>query len=114
MIPTTIPLRQFKDHEDIIRAVTVFRDRRLMVTGSCDKTLRLWDLKTGTVLKKMEGHRNDVTRLAVSLGDGQLIASGDQNGGLIVWHGESGEKLTIIKAHSNWITSLDCAYGRGV
>jgi WD40 repeat protein len=108
MIPTTIPLRQFKDHEDIIRAVTVLPDRRLMVTGSCDKTLRLWDLKTGTVLKKMEGHRNDVTRLAVSLGDGQLIASGDQNGGLIAWHGETGEKLIqIITAHSNWISSLD-------
>ncbi|KIK47413.1 hypothetical protein CY34DRAFT_799363 [Suillus luteus UH-Slu-Lm8-n1] len=108
MIPTTIPLRQFKDHEDFIRAVTVFCDRRLMVTGSRDGTLRLWDLKTGTALKKMEGHRNDVTRLAVSLGDGQLIASGDANGGLIAWHGETGEKLTqTIKAHFDFITSLD-------
>ncbi|KIK34689.1 hypothetical protein CY34DRAFT_812772 [Suillus luteus UH-Slu-Lm8-n1] len=109
MIQTKIPLRQLKDHETCILAVTVFPDRRRMVTGSNDKTLRLWDLNTGTVLKKMAGHHNVVSRLAVSLGDGQLIASGDIKGRLIAWHGETGEQLTpqIIKAHSNWITSLD-------
>ncbi|KAG2739623.1 hypothetical protein P692DRAFT_20881539 [Suillus brevipes Sb2] len=37
-------------------AVAVFPNRRRMVTGSDNKTLCLWDLETGVVLKKMEGH----------------------------------------------------------
>ncbi|KAG2356066.1 hypothetical protein BDR07DRAFT_1492391 [Suillus spraguei] len=78
-----------------------------MVTASRDKTLRLWDLETGFVLKKMEGHRNCVRSLAVSQ-DGQLIASGDDSGKIIVWHGETSKSLTQpIQAHSDRIYSLD-------
>jgi WD40 repeat protein len=78
-----------------------------MVTGSNDKTLHLWDLETGVVLKKMEGHSNVVLTLAVSR-DGQIIASGDFGGEIIVWHGENCESLTKpIKADSKQINSVD-------
>jgi WD40 repeat protein len=107
LTPNTTPLQAFKDHTKAIRAVAVFPDGRRMVTGSFDKTLCLWDLKTGAMLKKMEGHRDRVTTLVVSR-DGQLIVSGDQRGTFIVWHGETGESLTqSTKAHSNRIYALD-------
>jgi WD40 repeat protein len=78
-----------------------------MVTGSFDKTLCLWDLETGVVLKKMEGHSSGVLGLAVSR-DGQIIASSDSKGGIIGWRGETGESFTQpIKAHSDQILSVD-------
>jgi WD40 repeat protein len=86
LIPSTTPLRTFEDHEYTVTAVAVFPDKRRMVTGSDDKTLCLWDLETGVVLKKMEGHHNWVWALAVSR-DGQIIASGDSKGEIIAWHG---------------------------
>ncbi|KAG2338712.1 WD40 repeat-like protein [Suillus weaverae] len=108
LIPSTTPLRTFEDHEGTIKAVAVFPDKRRMVTGSKDKTLRLWDLETGVVLKKMEGHSREVSALTVSR-DGQIIASGDEGGVLIAWHGETGESLTqpmeVYSGH--WILSLD-------
>jgi WD40 repeat protein len=104
IIPSTRPLRVL---EGGTTTVAVFPDKRRIVTASHDKTLRLWDLKTGMVLKVMEGHRNKVEVLVVSR-DGQIIASGDENGEIIAWHGETGEPLTQpIKAHSDRITSLD-------
>ncbi|KAG0699819.1 hypothetical protein DFH29DRAFT_1081064 [Suillus ampliporus] len=103
LIPSTTPNRVFQDHTGTIWVVAVFPDRRRMVTGSYDKTLCLWDLKTGVALKKMEGHHNQVLALAVSR-DGQMIASSDKDGEFIVWHGETGEP---IKAHSNWLLALD-------
>jgi WD40 repeat protein len=107
LIPITTALREFKGHEEGVMAVTMFLDKRRVITGSLDKTLRLWDLETGVVLKKMEGHSNGVVALAVSR-DGQLIASGDAGGEVIVWDGETGEFLTQpIKAHSRLVTSLD-------
>ncbi|KAG2335670.1 WD40 repeat-like protein [Suillus weaverae] len=110
LIPSTTPLRTFKGHEETVRAVAVFPDkrrRRRMVTGSYDKTLRLWDLEIGVVLKKMEGHSRGVEAMAVSR-DGQIIASGDFGGEIIGWHGETGVSLTQpIKAHSYQISSLD-------
>ncbi|OJA16347.1 hypothetical protein AZE42_10867 [Rhizopogon vesiculosus] len=99
--------RVFKDHKESIGAVAVFPDGRWMVTGSSDKTLRLWDLKDGVVLKKMEGHSYEVAAAAVSR-DGRMIASGDVNGELIAWHGDTCESLTqAIKVHSGKIKSLD-------
>jgi len=68
MIPH-IPVRVLKGHENTVSTVAVFPDRRRMVTGSADKTLRMWDLKDGVLLKKMEGHGAWVRALAVS-GDG--------------------------------------------
>jgi len=107
LIPSTTPIRTFEDHKDTVRAVAVFPHKRQMVTGSSDKTLRLWDLETGVVLKKMEGHSSRVLGLAVSR-DGQIIASGDLKGEIIGWRGETGESLTEpIKAHSDQIWSVD-------
>ncbi|KAG2741376.1 WD40 repeat-like protein [Suillus brevipes Sb2] len=92
LIPSTTPLRNFEDHDETIWTVAAFHDTRRMVTGSWDKTLRIWDLETGIVLKKMEGHSSKVEALAVSR-DGQIIASGDDGGEIIAWHGENGESL---------------------
>ncbi|KAG1836926.1 squalene epoxidase-domain-containing protein [Suillus tomentosus] len=93
LIPSTTPIRTFEEHEGLINAVAVFPDKRRMITSSADKTLRLWDLETGVVLKKMEGHSNWVWALAVSR-NGQIIASGDVGGEVIAWHRETGESIT--------------------
>ncbi|OAX37567.1 WD40 repeat-like protein [Rhizopogon vinicolor AM-OR11-026] len=107
ILRVTAPRRPFKDHENTVLAVAVFPDGYRMVTGSIDKTLRLWNLKDGVVLKKMEGHQSTVKAVAVSR-DGKLIASGDENGQLIAWNGDTGESLTeAVKVHSTWIRSLD-------
>jgi WD40 repeat protein len=107
LIPSTTPIRTFEGHKGTVYAVAVFPDKRQMITGSCDKTLRLWDLETGVVLKKMEGHSSGVRALAISR-DSQIIASGDEKGEIIAWHGETCESLTQrLKVHSDWITSMD-------
>jgi WD40 repeat protein len=73
LIPSTTPIRTFEDHEEGIIAVAVFPDKRRMITDSHDKTLRLWDLETGVVLKKMEGHSSTVGALTTSR-DGKIIS----------------------------------------
>jgi len=107
IIPSTTPSRTFQDHKGWVQGVAVFPDGQRMVTGSCDKTLRLWDLslKDGSLLKKMEGHIS--VAVAVSR-DGEFIASGGY-GEMIAWLGDvNGKSLTkAIKGHSGWINSLD-------
>ena len=109
IIPITTPSRTFKSHELSVIAVSVFPDRRRMVTGSQDKTLSIWDLKDGAVLKKLEGHSGKVWAMAVSR-DGQMIVSGDENGKFIAWHGPLGNVSPVTQAigvHSRRIRFLD-------
>src|SRR6267154_3552063 len=83
IIRSTTPSRTFQRHKGSVRAVAVFPDRQRMVTGSYEKTLRLWDLKDGSLLKKLEGHTTTIRTVAV-LRDGGLIASGGY-GEMIAW-----------------------------
>jgi len=109
VVPIATPSREFKGHEGSVSAVAMFPDGCRMVTGSFDKTVCLWDLKNGAVLKKMDGHGSEVMALAVSR-DGKLIASGDEKGGLMGWDGDTGQSLTqgqAIVGHSGRISSLD-------
>jgi len=107
VIPRIIrPCRAFEDHKNSVSAVALLDGHR-MVTSSTDRTLILWNLKDGAVLKKMEGHKSGVRALAVSR-DGKLIASGDANGALIAWDGVTGESLTqAITVHTDVIRSVD-------
>jgi WD40 repeat protein len=101
------PTRVFEDNTQTVYAVADIPNSQLAVTASEDKLVRLWDLKTGQVLKKMGGHTSQVMGLAVSR-DGQMIATGDKNGELIIWNGKNGEPITkAIKAHDMVLCSLD-------
>jgi WD40 repeat protein len=99
-------IRTFKDHEGAVVAVAVFPDGRRMVTGSYDKTLCLWDLTDGVLLKKLEGHTGRVEGLVISR-DGQFIASGCSDGELIIWHADTGTRSRTLNAHSTSLFSLD-------
>ncbi|KAJ3124687.1 general transcription repressor [Nowakowskiella sp. JEL0407] len=59
-------------------------DCRVVVAGSLDKMVRLWDLRTGRLLERFESHQDSVYSVAFSP-DGQSIASGSLDGTIIVW-----------------------------
>ena len=57
----------------------------LLLSGSADKTVRLWDVADGRCVKILRGHAVDVTALATSPRVPDLAVSGDRSGKLLVW-----------------------------
>ena len=57
-----------------------------------DNSIILWDLETGEISRRFEGHEATVWSLAFSP-DGKLAASGSQDQRVILWDLESGEQL---------------------
>jgi len=51
-------------HSDWVRSLAVLQDGSL-ASGSYDKTIRIWDTKTGQSTKVLIGHSNYVLSLAV-------------------------------------------------
>ena len=76
-----LPFGIFAAHEDHVYAVTISRDSRWLVTGSYDKTARLWDLtaehpaKTARVLV---AHEHNVLAVAISP-DSRWLVTGSQD-----------------------------------
>ena len=63
-------------HEETVTAVAYSPDGRLLASGSADRTLRLWDAKSGAAIgAPLKGHEDRVWSVAFSP-DGRLLASG--------------------------------------
>jgi len=62
----------------IVNSIDFSPDDSMVVTGTADKIVRLWDVASATVIKELQGHSDQVTGVCFSP-DGHNIASGAIN-----------------------------------
>ncbi|MFP4652598.1 MAG: hypothetical protein ACLFM4_09275 [Phormidium sp.] len=67
-----------------VNAIALAAEGTLLVSGSRDRTLAVWDLATGELLGVLEGHAGSVTTLAVCP-DGDTVVSGSSDGTVKLW-----------------------------
>jgi WD40 repeat protein len=102
----TISNKSLSGHSDSVRAIAFSPDGKYLVSGSNDRTVRLWDLQTGQVIKLLEGHQQRVKCVRVS-DDGKLIISGSADSTVKIWNIETGECIRTIKTSDNPNTVLN-------
>ncbi|CAG7849595.1 SubName: Full=Uncharacterized protein {ECO:0000313/EMBL:CCA76115.1} [Serendipita indica DSM 11827] len=89
-IPVGEPLR---GHQDTVWAVGFSPDGSRIVSGSSDKTLRLWDVDTGQpVGEPLRGHQGIVLAVGFSP-DGSRIVSGSDDNTLRLWDVDTGQPV---------------------
>jgi WD40 repeat protein len=66
-------------HSDSVWTVAVSADGRLAVSGSADRTVRVWDVERGRELRTMTGHSSAVTSVALA-DQAHLVVSGSYDG----------------------------------
>ena len=71
-----------------MRTVTYSPDGTRLVSGSTDKTIRIWNSETGDLLSILNGHSDSVNSVAYSF-DGSRIVSGSEDKTILVWDAQS-------------------------
>ncbi|EDR02557.1 uncharacterized protein LACBIDRAFT_393910 [Laccaria bicolor S238N-H82] len=95
------------DHDGAVKSVAFSPDGRHIVSGSDDKTVRVWDAQTGqTVMHPLKGHEDHVTSVAFSP-DGRHIISGSDDKTVRVWDAQTGQEvMDPLKGHEFWVKSV--------
>ena len=75
-------------------AVAHSPDGTKIVSGSLDKTVRVWDAVTGTLINTLQGHSGGVTAVAYSP-DGTKIVSGSGDKTVRVWDAVTGTLIFL-------------------
>ena len=70
------------------------------LSGSEDKTLRLWEVESGKCLRTFEGHTGNVNSVCLSA-DGRYALSGSEDKTLRLWEVESGKCLRTFEGHTD-------------
>ena len=90
----------YRGHSDSVMTLAWSPDGSRIASGSIDKTMQIWEVSSGRLLRTYSGHSNAVWTLAWSP-DGSRIASGTY-----VWEVSSGRLLRTYRGHANEVYTL--------
>ena len=92
-------------HTSNVNSLAFSSDGVFFVSGSNDKTVKLWDTQTGGVVKTFCGHTHWVLSVAISL-HCTMIASGSMDETIHLWDTQTGECHCVIDGHNHNINSI--------
>jgi serine/threonine protein kinase len=92
-------------HTAPVWSVSFSTDGSRIVTGSLDKTARVWDARTGTLLLELKGHADMVSSARFSP-DGTRIVTGSSDKTAKVWDARTGTPLLELKGHRDAVMAV--------
>lgn len=107
--------RTLRGHTDCVFALAISPDGRHAITGAGtitsgttkipDHTIRVWDLETGTQIRVIHGHEQNVNAVALAP-DGTRILSASKDSSIVVWDFATGAKVSTLLGHEGSVTCL--------
>lgn len=97
--------RTLDGHVDIVKAIAISPDGQILASGSYDKTIKLWSLRTGELIHTLTAHTNRVTCIAIS-SDGEILASGSEDRTIKLWSLRTGQLLYSLSGHSDKVRCI--------
>ncbi|GAB5588350.1 hypothetical protein Unana1_03250 [Umbelopsis nana] len=96
-------MRILSGHTDGVMCLQFCDASNILITGSYDKTVRIWNLETGEVVRVLTGHTRCVR--ALQFDDAKLV-TGSMDHTLKIWSLQTGQCIRTLEGHTDGIVSL--------
>ena len=101
-----IPNKILKGHNDNIWSIAFNPDGTKIVSGSSDRTVKIWNSQTGQCLKTLSGHNRPVLCVSFSP-NGNTVASCGGHSIIKLWNVETGECFQTIQEKASYIIKFN-------
>jgi WD40 repeat protein len=89
-----------------MRSVVFRRDGRRILTAGYEGRARVWDARTGSLLRELRGPDENALAEAVFSNDGAYIAGAGNDGTVRVWETATGDPIGIAVGHAYQVTHV--------
>lgn len=100
------PIFRMTGHQQLVNDIKFSPDTRLIASASFDKSVKLWDGKTGKYLAAFRGHVQAVYQISWSA-DSRLLVSGSADSTLKVWEIKTKKLLMDLPGHADEVYAVD-------
>ena len=98
------PFKSLTGHNHFVSSLDLTSDSKYLVSGSWDKTARIWDLNTFKTTVILKGHEKDILSVKFTA-DGRGVLTGSIDKTLRKWD-FNGKENTKVDGHSGWVSSI--------
>ncbi|MGD2184333.1 WD40 repeat domain-containing protein [Lusitaniella coriacea] len=78
---------------------------RTLASGSSDRTVRLWRVRDGNLLRAIAAHEDAVKSVSFSP-DGNVLASASLDRTIALWDVATGRKRQTLMGHRSWVNDV--------
>ena len=104
--PNIIKQRAWDCHEGWIRTVAFNPEQTLVATGG-DRTVKIWDVKTGDLVQTLQHHQDWVRSICFLL-EGRILASGSDDQTVKLWDLKTNTQLAPLLTHTSRVKTVVC------
>jgi F-box and WD-40 domain protein MET30 len=94
----------FKGHTNGVMCLQF--DDRILMTGSYDATVKIWDLQTGEVIRTLSGHTQGIRCLQF---DDEKLITGSLDSTIKIWNWRDGKCIKTLESHRRGVIGLHMA-----
>jgi len=105
MLPRLPCAETLQGHQGPVHCVQVHPIFTVVVSGSEDGTIKVWDHESGDYMKTLKGHTNAVTSLAFTP-TGNYLASSSQDLSIKIWEFETYKCVRTLRGHDHTISAV--------